>query len=139
MNDQLEKWLTEFLSEIDACVGTVHVLEDGGLRLAAAKNIPHVVQQAVRWVPSGKGMAGLALERGQPVSTCNLKNDSSGAVQPGAKTVDAQAAIAMPVRNQNGAIVGVVGAAFATERDIGGNKLQELLDRAGSLPSVLSA
>jgi hypothetical protein len=39
-----------FLSEIDACAGTVHVLEAGGLRLAAAKNIPDVVQQAVRWV-----------------------------------------------------------------------------------------
>jgi L-methionine (R)-S-oxide reductase len=139
MNDQLEKWLTEFLSEIDACAGTVHVLEAGGLRLAAAKNIPDVVQQTVRWVPSGKGMAGLALERGQPVSTCNLKNDSSGVVRPGAKAVDAQAAVAMPVRNQDGAIVAVVGAAFAAEMDIGGNELRELLHRARSLPSVLSA
>lgn len=139
MNDQLEKWLTEFLSEIDACAGTVHVLEAGGLRLAAAKNIPDVVQQAVRRVPSGKGMAGLALERGQPVSTCNLKNDSSGVARPGAKAVDAQAAVAMPVRNQDGAIVAVVGAAFAAEMDIGGNELRELLHRAWSLPSVLSA
>jgi L-methionine (R)-S-oxide reductase len=139
MNDQLEKWLTAFLSEIDACGGTVHVFEAGGLRLAAAKNIPDVVQQAVRWVPSGKGMAGLALERGQPISTCNLRNDSSGAVRPGAKAVDAQAAVAMPVRDQDGAIVAVVGAAFAAERDIGENELRELLDRARSLPSVLSA
>jgi L-methionine (R)-S-oxide reductase len=139
MNDQLEKWLTEFLSEIDACAGTVHVLEAGGLRLAAAKNIPDVVQQAVRWVPSGKGMAGLALERGQPVNTCNLKNDSSGVVRPGAKAVDAQAAVAMPVRNPDEAIVAVVGAAFAAEMDIGGNELRELLHRARSLSSVLSA
>ena len=139
MNDQLEKWLTEFLSEIDACAGTVHVLEAGGLRLAAAKNIPDVVQQAARWVPSGKGMAGLALERGQPVNTCNLKNDSSGVVRPGAKAVDAQAAVAMPVRNPDGAIVAVVGAAFAAEMDIGGNELRELLHRARSLSSVLSA
>jgi L-methionine (R)-S-oxide reductase len=138
MNDQLEKWLSEFLSEIGACAGTVHVSEGGGLRLAAAKNIPDVVQQAVRWVPSGKGMAGLAFERG-PVTTCNLKDDSSGAVRPGAKAVDAQAAVAMPVRNQDGAIVAVVGTAFPAERDIGANELQELLDRARSLPSALSA
>jgi len=35
-------------------------------------------------------MAGLALERKQPIHTCHLKEDRSGNVRPGAKAVDAQ-------------------------------------------------
>jgi hypothetical protein len=45
-------------------------------------------------------MAGLALERGESIQTFNLQEDRSGAVQPGAKAVNAQAAIAMPVRKE---------------------------------------
>jgi hypothetical protein len=61
-------------------------------------------------------MAGQALLRGEPIFTCNLKDDSSGAVRPGAKAVDAAAAIALPLRDQTEAIVAVVGIAFANER-----------------------
>ena len=83
-------------------------------------NIPPKVIEVVSWVPSGKGMAGLALQRGESIQTCNPKEDRSGAVKPGAKAVNAQAAIALPVRNPSGEIVAVVGAAFADEREIQG-------------------
>jgi hypothetical protein len=78
-------------------------------------------------------MAGLALERGETVQTCNLQEDRSGAVKPGAKAVNAQAAIAMPVRNATGSIVAVVGAAFAGEREIQGEELDSLQRAAESL------
>ena len=99
----------------------------------AAVNIPPQAREAVEWVPSGKGMAGLALERGEPVQTCNLQEDRSGAVKLGAKAVNAQADIAMPVRNEGGEIVAVVGGAFAGERDIQGHELDRLQPAAGSL------
>ena len=44
-------------------------------------------------------MAGQALGRGEPLSTCNQKNDSSGGVRPGARPVEAQARVVMPVRD----------------------------------------
>jgi L-methionine (R)-S-oxide reductase len=134
MNQRIQDWLTGFLGEIGAAAGTVHLSEDSGLRLAAAVNIPAVVEQAVAWVPSGKGMAGLALERGEPVQTCNLADDRSGNVRPGAKAVNAQAAVALPVRNPEGRIVAILGAAFAEEREIGESELQDLTNRARSLP-----
>jgi L-methionine (R)-S-oxide reductase len=136
MKEKLQNWLTDFLQEIGACAGTVHICEGDGLRLAAAKNIPDIVQRAVLWVPSGKGMAGLALERGEAVKTCNLRDDKCGSVRPGARAVNAQAAVAMPVRNHMGVIVAVVGAAFAAEKVIGENELQELEYQARSLPSI---
>jgi hypothetical protein len=78
-------------------------------------------------------MAGLALERGEPVTTCNLSDDRSGNVRPGAKAVNAQAAVALPIRSRQGPIIAVVGAAFAEERDIGESELRDLEDRAASL------
>src|SRR6266853_603820 len=102
-DEAVQAWLAGFLSGAGAAAGTVHLHTEGGLRLAAAVNIPPPVRQAVQWVPSGKGMAGLALERGEPVQTCNLQEDRSGAVKPGARAVNAQAAVALPVRDREGA------------------------------------
>ncbi len=89
-------------------------------------NIPAKLQEIVTWVPSGKGMAGLALERGEPVQTCNLQEDQSGAVQPGAKAVDAQAAVALPVRDKSGGIIAIVGVAFLDSREIHSAELERL-------------
>ena len=93
--------------------------------------------EVVTWVPSGKGMAGLALERGESIQTFNLQEDRSGAVKPGAKAVNARAAIAMPVRKEDGEIVAVVGAAFADERVIEKTELDRLQHAAASLEELL--
>lgn len=130
----LHRWLADFLTRYNACAGTIHLFENGGLRLATAINIPPPVQQIVAWVPYGKGMAGLALERKEPVHTCNLKEDKSGNVKPGAKAVDAQAAVAIPVLDAAGAVAAVVGIAFQEERDITGAELQEFVGAASTLP-----
>ena len=131
-------WLTQYVRDCGAVAGTVHLQENDGLRLVAAVNIPAKVQQVVEWVPSGKGMAGQALLRGEPIFTCNLKDDSSGAVRPGAKAVDAEAAIALPVRDRAEAIVAVVGIAFAHERSFSSEDIGTYVAKATSLVSQLS-
>jgi L-methionine (R)-S-oxide reductase len=136
VNEAVQSWLTAFLSEAGAVAGTVHLHENGGLRLAACRNIPDQVREAVAWVPRGKGMAGLALERGEPVQTCNLQEDRTGAVKPGAKAVNARAAIALPVRDAGGAIIAVVGAAFADDREIAGAQLERLRSASVTLAAT---
>lgn len=131
---ELNEWLSDFLIRNGGTSGTVHLFEDGGLRLAAAVNIPEKVQQIVAWVPWGKGMAGLALERGVPIQTCNLKEDESGAVKPGAKAVDAKAAVAIPVKDQTSAVRAVVGIAFPDERQFSDSDLAALSGSAASIP-----
>lgn len=133
----VEEWLGEYLSGAGAVAGTVHVREGDGLRLRAASNIPEPVQSAVRWVPRGKGMAGLAFESGEPVQTCNLQDDSSGQVRPGAKAVNAGAAIAMPVLDRQGEIAAVVGVAFAEKREIPQAEVSRLGHDAASLLTAL--
>jgi L-methionine (R)-S-oxide reductase len=130
MEQGLEGWLRAFIAKHRGIAGTVHVLKDDALALAAAVNIPPKVQEITRTIPKGKGMAGLAWERMQPVSTCNLKTDQTGDVRPGAKAVDAQAAVALPII-ANGALWGVVGIAFTDERVIEDAELAALTKEAG--------
>lgn len=133
---ELDSWLQNFLAKYNGAAGTVHIFENGGLRLASAINIPPPVQQIVAWVPNGKGMAGLALQRKEPVQTCNLKEDNSGNVKPGAKAVNAQAAVALPVLDKQSDVRAVVGIAFANERDFTPEELNELTAAASSVPSA---
>ncbi len=134
MTDALQQWLNEFVNEHGAVAGAVHLFENGGLKLAAAVNIPPPVRQAVEWVPNGKGMAGLALQRKEPVQTCNLQEDRSGAVKPGAKAVNAQAAIALPILNSTGDVRAVVGIAFQDERQFTPADIENLTNSASTLP-----
>jgi hypothetical protein len=104
------------------------------LALEAAQNIPEPVKNIVRTIPRGKGMAGLAFERNEPVSTCNIKTDSSGQVRPGARAVDAKAGIALPVHDAHGQIRAIVGVAFHDEKTLSDEELSALAKAAASLP-----
>jgi hypothetical protein len=129
-----DAWLSQLLRRHGAAAGTIHRLVDGVLVLEAAINIPEPVRNVVARVPPGKGMAGLALTRGVPVQTCNLQTDDTGDVRPGARAVDAQAAVALPVRDAKGAVRAVVGVAFAQERELPREELDALAAAAATLP-----
>ncbi|MGO9167973.1 MAG: GAF domain-containing protein [Candidatus Sulfotelmatobacter sp.] len=135
----MEQWLGDYVQKTGAVAGSAHVRQGDGLALAAAVNLPPPVIEAVRWVPWGKGMAGVALETGEAVTTCNLKEDDSGRVKPGAKAVSAQAAIALPVKNATGFVVAVVGVAFKEEREIGQPEIERLTAAASTIPLEPSA
>ena len=129
-----QQWLEGFIEEVDAFAGTVHVQRGDDLYLTAAHNIPPHVVQIVAHVPHGKGMAGVAQVKKTPVQTCNLQTDASGTIKPGAKAVDAQAAVALPVLDPSGAVRAVVGVAWRREGEIGAEQEQSMMQRAAQLP-----
>lgn len=131
-----ESWLRSFLTDHGGVAGTVHVLEGELLKLSAAVNIPPPVVKITEIIPKGKGMAGLAWERDEVVATCNLKSDTTGDVRPGAKAVDAQAALAIPVHSASGGLRAVVGIAFLGERDFSEQELRGFQEAAASLPQA---
>lgn len=130
----LEAWLRAFVERNGGVAGTIHLHGPQALALSAAVNIPPKVRELVLAIPRGKGMAGLAWERDEPVHTCNLKTDASGDVRPGAKAVDANAAVAIPIHDRGGAFRGVVGIAFMGEREITEEELDGLRSQAEALP-----
>lgn len=132
----LQVWLESFLSDHGGVAGTVHFLKGDVLELVASFNIPASVARATLAIPKGKGMAGLAWERDQVVSTCNLKTDTSGDVRTGARAVNAQAALAIPVHGPAGELRAVVGMAFMGERDFGDSELERFQHAAEALPGA---
>ena len=135
MTTALETWLKGFLGEHGGIAGTVHEREGELLRLRAAVNIPPPVVKVTETIPKGKGMAGLAWERQKAVAVCNIKSDQSGDVRPGAKAVDAQAALAIPVRGADGEVRAVVGIAFLGEREFSDDELLRFETVAAAVPS----
>lgn len=130
-----QAWLERFIRDNGGVAGTVHQrVDDESLALAAALNIPPPVQDIVRRIPRGKGMAGLAFEHDEPISTCNIKDDTTGRVRPGAKAVQAQAAVAFPVHDAQGAVRAVVGIAYQDDRELTQSQLDALTVAAGTLP-----
>jgi L-methionine (R)-S-oxide reductase len=95
----LQEVLRLTIEHFRADTGTIHLLEsDGVMHLkAASAGIPEPVLKAVEIVPIGKGMAGLAVQRKEPISVCNLQTDGSGNARPGAKATGMEGAIVVPI------------------------------------------
>lgn len=90
--------------------------QSGMLKLAAHRNIPPPIVEIVATVPIGKGIAGLAAERREPVSLCNLQTDTSGQARPAAKTTGMEGSLAVPML-VGGELQGVLGIAKASAHD----------------------
>ena len=129
-----DRALARVLEHFGADSGTIHVLEaDGVLHLAAASaGIPPVVLDTVREVPIGKGMAGLAVERRQPVNACNIQTDASGDVRPGARATGLQGSIVVPMLRGDIA-VGALGIASRHEREFSDAEAALLLEIGSAL------
>ena len=130
-----QEWLSEFLRAHGGVAGTVHrVVAPDLMQLDAAVNIPPPVQAATRQIPVGKGMAGIAMAEDRAVSTCNLREDQTGAVKPGAKAVGAGAAVAFPVHDEAGKVRAVIGIAWQDPRTLADAELLALQTQGESLP-----
>ncbi len=117
------------LGHLDCDTGTIHRLgDDGMLHLDAwAGQIPEQLLPVIQTIPVGKGIAGLAVERAQPVDMCNLQTDTSGDARPGAKQTGARGSLCVPMM-RDGKPVGALGVATASERRFNELETQILLE-----------
>lgn len=136
LDERFSIWLSAFLARHRAVAGSVHVVDGDQLSIAAAVNLPPKVIELTAKIPLGKGMAGLAWQHDKPIQTCNLKEDTSGAVKPGAKAVDGKAAVALPVHDQSGTVRAIVGLAWMDERELPPEEIAAIDQDAASLPEA---
>ena len=110
--------LTQLTSHFECPVGTVHMMDasDGMLHLRGQQGLPPFVLDKVQVIPVGKGMAGIAAERKQPVQVCNLQTDDSGVARPSAKLTQMEGSLAAPML-VDGDVRGVLGIAKPTAYD----------------------
>jgi len=127
--NSLDEVLRLTIEHFQADTGTIHLLEDDGVMhlKAASTGIPQVVLERVQIVPIGKGMAGLAAERKEPVTVCNLQTDTSGAAKPGAKLTGMEGALVVPILKGDDA-AGALGIANRAPRTFSEEEMALLMD-----------
>jgi signal transduction protein with GAF and PtsI domain len=129
--------LARIVRNLAADSGTIHFLgDDGMLHLAAASpGMPEAVLAIIQTIPVGKGMAGLAVERAQPVDACNIQTDTSGDVRPGAKATGLAGSIVVPIFD-GAEVVGALGVANRSERTFAESEVALLVDEGRKLADL---
>ena len=117
------------LDHFRADTGTLHKLgPDGLLHLKAlAGNMPDKLLPVIETIPVGKGIAGLAVERNEPVDLCNLQTDPSGAARPGARQTGVRGSLCVPLRSR-GRAVGALGVGMRGEYEFSRGEIVLLME-----------
>jgi putative methionine-R-sulfoxide reductase with GAF domain len=121
--------LNQTLKAFDCTTGTIHFLEpgDGMLHLVAQVGIPEFLLPKMTTIPIGKGMAGIAAQRRQPVQVCNLQTDESGVARPSAKDTQVEGSLASPLL-LNGELYGTLGIAKPVPYEFSDDEISALTE-----------
>jgi len=131
-----QELLSDLISSFGCSTGTIHIFDNDSnlLKLQAQLGIPPFLLPKMATIPIGKGMAGIAAERRQPVEMCNLQTDDSGVARPAAKETKVEGSIAVPML-LDGNLYGVFGIAkpvpydFTAEEEVNLLKIGEEMSR----------
>ena len=131
--------LSTIISCFDCTTGTIHFLDKTTsiLKLQAQEGIPAFLIPKIAEIPIGKGMAGIAAERLEPVEICNLQTDDSGVARPAARETKVEGSIAVPML-LNGVLYGTFGIAKPVTYDFTKEEISELLELGAEMSRVIT-
>ncbi len=91
--------LASILEKFGCQTGTIHqtAVDNATLNLIYQIGVPPNVLAKITTIPFGKGIAGAAAERKEPVELCNLQQDLGGIAEAAARQTGISGSIAVPV------------------------------------------
>ncbi len=127
-------FLTQTIADFGCTTGPLHRLDPAArhLKLVAHQGIPEALMPIIQSIPVGKGIAGVAAERKEPVEMCNLQTDTSGVAKPGAKQTQVQGTLAVPVLD-GGRLCGTLGIGKLEPYDFTAEEKDRLIAIARSI------
>jgi L-methionine (R)-S-oxide reductase len=110
--------LDAVITEFNGSTGTLHRLDPATklLALVAQRGIPPHLMPVIDRIPVGKGIAGAAAARREPVELCNLQVDLGGVAKPGARATNVQGSLAVPCLSAD-ELRGTLGVGLMTPHD----------------------
>ncbi len=134
-----QQLLSEIIARFDCTTGTLHFLdgETKLLKLKVYQGIPDFLLPKLSEIPIGKGMAGIAAERREPVEMCNLQTDESGVARPAAKETKVEGSIVVPML-LNDQLFGTLGIAKPVPYDFTKTEINELSKIASEMCKALT-
>jgi signal transduction protein with GAF and PtsI domain len=137
-----EKLLAAILEEFDCQTGTIHRTDESGkfLELEAAIGVPDFVLEKVTRIPFGKGIAGVAAERCEPVELCNLQEDLGGIAKEDARKTNVAGSLAVPIIGYgSGKVMGTLGIGMHVPHDFSDAEKQHLAIHAEQLAMLFGS
>lgn len=105
-------FLSSVLERFGCQTGTIHRTAADGvtLGLLCQIGVPEMLLEKISTIPFGKGIAGAAAERKEPVELCNLQHDLGGVANPDARQTGVAGSIALPIfANDSPQVIGTLG------------------------------
>jgi putative methionine-R-sulfoxide reductase with GAF domain len=135
-----QRFLESVIQSFDCTTGTLHRLDadDKHLKLVAHQGIPPVLLPVIESIPIGKGIAGAAAARLEPVEICNLQTDDSGVAKPDAKKTQVQGSVAVPVMDGD-RLCGTLGIGKLVPYDFSDDEKSRLTGIANGISVPLAA
>lgn len=127
-DEETTEVLQDVVAAFDCTSGTLHRKGEHGLELVASVGIPDAVRSRIETIPIGKGMAGLAAERMEPVDVCNLQTDDSGVAEDGARATGMEGSLAAPIIGEDGTLDGTIGVAKPEQYEFTPEEREQLMD-----------
>jgi len=121
--------LSTAIAEFSGVTGTLHSLDPvtGMLTLVAHQGIPPQIMPMIQIIPVGKGIAGVAAQRREPVELCNLQEDLGGVAKEGARATNVQGSLAVPCLDGD-KLCGTLGVGLSTPHDFTQEEMDRLME-----------
>lgn len=131
--------LAGILEEFDCQTGTIHqATQDGALlTLVCQIGVPDSLADRISTIPFGKGIAGAAAERREPVRLCNLQQDLGGVAKPDARKTGVSGSLAVPVfATDSPQVIGTLGIGKFEPHDFSGDEERRLEEIARKIAGL---
>ncbi|WP_035603544.1 GAF domain-containing protein [Haloferula sp. BvORR071] len=135
-------WLDEVLCAFNCQTGTLHRTDGSGefLELVIQRGVPEFLLPKISHIPFGKGIAGVAAERREPVELCNLQEDLGGVARPDARQTQVSGSLAVPVFSPDGTqVLGTLGVGMQAPHDFSDDEKARLSAIAAQVGKSWSA
>lgn len=121
--------LAAILEEFGCETGTIHQASADGsmLNLVCQIGVPDSLADRISSIAFGKGIAGAAAERKEPVRLCNLQQDLGGVAKPDARKTGVAGSLAVPVfAADSDQVIGTLGIGKTIPYDFSGDEERRL-------------
>ena len=128
-NPDWQSVLDAAIADFSGSTGTLHRLDpsDNLLKLVVQRGVPEQIMPMITTIPIGKGIAGAAAERREPVELCNLQADLGGVAKAGARATNVKGSLAVPCLH-DGKLRGTLGIGLLTPHDFTESEKARLMD-----------
>ncbi len=130
--------LDAVIAEFKGSTGALHRLNPTTnlLALVAQRGMPPHLMPVIDNIPVGKGIAGVAAKRREPVELCNLQVDLGGVAKEGARATNVQGSLAVPCLFGD-ELRGTLGVGLMTPHDFTDDEKARLMEIGRAMAEML--